>query len=141
MAFSPPTPVLGYTTIASATYLGVWFVDVTAVRALFVRVTDGFDAEAPSLQVVVVALISEEFSVVQSAGRGRSGELTVRQGSFGQSTATGGAPFTLAGMISHIFVIETLIAFIAKVRFVKESAVGIASVVVLTLFDETNDFV
>ena len=75
--------MLGDTTIASATYLGIWFVDVTAVRALFVRVTDGFDTEAPSLQVVVVALIPEEFSVVQSAGRGRSGELTVRQGSLG----------------------------------------------------------
>ena len=59
----------------------------------------------------------------------------------GQPTSTGGAPFTLAGMISHIFVIEILIAFIAKVRFVKESAVGIAPVVVLTLFDETNGFV
>ena len=49
--------------ISTGTHLGVWFVDVTEVRALFVRVADGSDAEAPSLQVVIVTLVSEEFSV------------------------------------------------------------------------------
>ena len=33
--------------ISTGTHLGVWFVDVTEVRALFVRVVDGSDAEAP----------------------------------------------------------------------------------------------
>ena len=48
--------------ISTASYLGVWFVDVTTVWALF---ADGFDEEAPSLQVIVVALVSKEFSVTQ----------------------------------------------------------------------------
>ena len=55
-AFSPTAPLFGHTTIPPVTYLGVWFIDVTAVQALFVGVTDGFDMEAPSLQMVVVAL-------------------------------------------------------------------------------------
>ena len=55
-AFSPTAPLFGHTTIPSVTYLGVWFIDVTAVQAVFVGVTDGFDLEAPSLQMVVVAL-------------------------------------------------------------------------------------
>ena len=44
-------------------YLGIWFVDVTAVRAFLVEVADGFDARTPTLHVVVLALVSEEFSV------------------------------------------------------------------------------
>ena len=49
------------------TYLGVRFVDVTTVRALFVGVTDGFDVERPTLQMVIVALIPKEFPMTQSA--------------------------------------------------------------------------
>ena len=51
--------------ISTASYLGVWFVDVTTVWALFVGIADGFDVEAPSLQVIVVALVSKDFSVTQ----------------------------------------------------------------------------
>lgn len=66
-AFSPTASVFGYTKIASVAYVGVWFVDVITVWALFVGVADGFEVKTPSLQVVVVALVSEEFSVTQWA--------------------------------------------------------------------------
>ena len=33
------------------------------------------------------------------------------------SVPTGGTPFTLSGMISHIVVIVTLVAFVTEVRF------------------------
>ena len=55
---------LVFKTVISTRYRsGVWFVDVVAVWTLFVGVTDGLDVETSSLQVVVVALISEEFPV------------------------------------------------------------------------------
>ena len=78
---------------------------MTAVWALFVGVTDGFGAETPAVQVVIVALISEEFSMTQWAEGGRCGELTVSQGSFGFDeietvfSFTGGTPFAFAWML------------------------------------------
>ena len=54
VTFSPSTLVLGGTMIAYATELGIWFVDVAAVWALLEGVGDGFDAKAPTLQVVAV---------------------------------------------------------------------------------------
>ena len=78
---------------------------MTAVWALFVGVADGFGAETPAVQVVIVAPISEEVSTTQWAEGGRCGELTVSQGSFGFDeigtvfSFTGGTPFTLAGML------------------------------------------
>ena len=62
VAFSPSAQVVG-DAISTVMHLGVWFIDVTAVRALFVLVAGGSDAEAPSLQVVIVTLVSEEFLV------------------------------------------------------------------------------
>ena len=59
--------MFGCTTIASVAYVEVWFVHVITVWALFVGVADGFEAKTPSLQVVAVALVSEEFSVTQWA--------------------------------------------------------------------------
>ena len=52
----------------------------------------------------------------------------MHQGSFGfneigtVSVPTGGALFTLSGMISHIVVIVTLVAFVTEVGFAKQSA-------------------
>ena len=69
--------MLGDATIASATCIGVWFIDVTAVQALFVGVAGGFHAEAPSLQVVVGSLVSEEILVAQWAVRGQSWDLAM----------------------------------------------------------------
>ena len=62
VAFSPSAQVVG-DAISTVMHLGVWFIDVTVVRALFVLVAGGSDAEAPSLQVVIVTLVSEEFLV------------------------------------------------------------------------------
>ena len=64
VTFSPSAQVVR-DAISTASYLGVWFVDVTTVWALFVGIEDGFDVEASSLQVIVVALVSKEFSVTQ----------------------------------------------------------------------------
>ena len=97
--------------------------------------------------MVVVTFIAKEFSVTQWTDGGRSGELAMCQGLFGfdeLSTVlapTGGAPFTHAAMILEILVIVTLIAFVAEVGFAKKCTVGIASVVMFTLFNETNDFI
>ena len=69
-------------------YHHVVLVDVTAVRELFVRVTDGFDVEAPTLQVVIVTLVPEEFSVTQLVDGGGRGKLSTFQGSFGLEDMT-----------------------------------------------------
>jgi len=68
--FAPSAHVIGDTTGTSSTVPILRFADVATVWTLFVSVADGWDVEAPSLQVVVVALVSEEFSVAQSADRG-----------------------------------------------------------------------
>ena len=47
-----------------------------ALRTLFVGVTDRFDVETSSLQVIVVALISKEFPVTQGTEGGGCGELS-----------------------------------------------------------------
>ena len=118
---------------------------MTTVRALFVGVADGFDAEPPTLQVVIVVLISEEFSMTQLAEGGRCGKLTVSQGSFGFDVIgavfsfTGRTPFTLAWMLSHIVVIEPSIAFVAEIGLAEESAEGIAPVVMVIFLDESDD--
>ena len=143
---SPSAEVIGIARSARS-YLGIWFVDATAVWTLFVRVTDGFDVEASSLQVVVVTLISEELSVTQGTERGGFGKLTSWEGSFGLgeigtvSSFARRAPFAEAGVMSHIVVIESFVAFVAEVGFVEKSTKGIAPVIVIIFFDETNDLV
>ena len=118
---------------------------MTTVWALFVGVADGFDAETPTLQVVIVALISEEFSMTQLAEGGWLGELTVSQGSFSFDeigtvfSFTGGTPFTLAGMMDHIVMIEPSIAFVAEIGLAEESFEGIASIVMVIFLDESDD--
>ena len=62
VTFSVATPVFK-TVISTRYHSGVWFVDVVALRTLFVGVADGLDVETSSLQVIVVALISKEFPV------------------------------------------------------------------------------
>ena len=64
VTLSVATPVFK-TVISTRYHSGVWFVDVTALGTLFEGIADGFDVETPSLQVVVVTLVSEEFSVTQ----------------------------------------------------------------------------
>ena len=118
---------------------------MTTVWALFVGVADGFDAETPTLQVVIVALISEEFSMTQWAEGGRCGELTVSQGSFGFDeigtvfSFTGRTPFAFAQMMPEVVVIESTIAFVAEIGLVEESAEGIASVVMVIFLEESDD--
>ena len=90
--------------------------------------------------MVVVTFIAKEFSVTQWTDRSRSGLFGFEEIST-VLAPTGGAPFTHAAMILEIVVIETLIAFVTEVGFAKKSTVGIASVVVFTLFNETNDFI
>ena len=78
---------------------------MTAVWALFVGVADGLGAETPTVQVVIVAPFSEEFSMTQWAEGGWCGESTVSQGSFGFDeigtvfSFTGGTPFAFAWMV------------------------------------------
>jgi len=67
VAFVPSALVIGGETVTSPPVPIFWFVDVATVRTLFVSVADGWNVETPPLQVVVVALVSEEFSVAQSA--------------------------------------------------------------------------
>ena len=118
---------------------------MTTVWALFVGVADGFDAETPTLQVVIVALISEEFSMTQLAEGGWRGDLTASQGSFSFDeigtvfSFTGRTPFTFARMLLEVVVIEPSIAFVAEIGLVEESAEGIASVVMVIFLDESDD--
>jgi len=70
VAFAPSALVIGGTAVTSSSSPVFRFVDVETVWTLFVSVADGWDAETPPLQVVVVALGSEEFSVTQSADGG-----------------------------------------------------------------------
>ena len=118
---------------------------MTTVWALFVGVADGFDAETPTLQVVVVALISEEFAVTECAELRWSSKLTRLQWLFGFNeigavfASAGGAPFTIAGMLGHIVVIEPTVTVIAEVGSAEESTKEIAAIVVIVFLDETND--
>jgi len=75
-AFAPSALVTGGTT--SSPVLAFTLVDVATVRTLFVSVADGGDAETPPLQVVVVASVTEELSVTQSADLGGFGKLAWR---------------------------------------------------------------
>jgi len=78
VAFAPSALVIGGKMVASSSSPVFRFVDVATVRTLFVSVADGGDVQAPPLQVVVVALVSEEFSVTQSAYGGGFGKLASR---------------------------------------------------------------
>jgi len=73
--FTPSAHVIGGTTSTSLPLPILQFVDVATVWTLFVSVADRWDVEALPLQVVVVALVSEEFSVAQPADRGGCGKL------------------------------------------------------------------
>ena len=118
---------------------------MTTVWALFVGVADGFDEETPTLQVVIVALVSEEFLMTQFAEGGQCGELTVSQRSFGFDeigtvfSSTGKTPFAFARMLPEVVVIKSTIAFVAEIGLPEESAEGIASVVMVIFLDESDD--
>jgi len=145
--FTPSAHVIGGTTVASSPVPILRFVDVPTVWNLFVSVAYGWDVEAPTLEVVVVALVSEEFSVAQSADRGGCRKLATCQGSFGFDeigtvfSFAGGTPFTVAGMMMKVVVIVSSIAFVAEVGFVEEPIKRITSVVVTVVFDEAKDLV
>ena len=57
----------------------------------------------------------------------------------GLVASAGGAPFTIAGVMGHIVVIETTVTVIAEVGSAEESTKGIAAMVVIVFLDETND--
>ena len=116
---------------------------MATVWTLFAGVADGLDVEALSLQVVVVALVSKECSVTQGAAGGGCWELAASQGSFGFDeiravlSFAGGAPFAVAGMMMEILHAVPLIAFVTEIGFTEKAFVRIASIVVVTIFDES----
>ena len=63
VTFSPSALVSRGSTVTATTYFVVQFVHVMTVGAFLEGVADGFEAERPTLQVVVVALGSEKFAV------------------------------------------------------------------------------
>jgi len=67
VAFTPSALVIASTVVPSSYSPAFGFVDVTTVQTLFVSVADGGGGRAPPLRVVVVAMVSEEFSVAQLA--------------------------------------------------------------------------
>ena len=54
---------------------------------------------------------------------------------------TGRTPFTNAGMMGHIIVIQPTVTVVAEEGFANESAEGITPIVEFTFFDEVNDFI
>ena len=118
VAFSPSTRVLRSTMITVATYVFVKFIDVTAVWALFVRVADGFDLQASSLQVIIVTSVSKEFSMTEGAEFVGVGKLSTSfdfQEIGAVLSFTGGTPFTVTGMILVIVVVESSVTLVAEV--------------------------
>ena len=93
-------------------------------------------------QMVIVTLVPEEFPVTQFTNGGGSRKLSTFQRSFGFEevvavlTFTGGAPFTIAAMISEVFMV---VSSVTVMRFAEESTEGVASVVMVIFFNETND--
>ena len=77
-AFAPFALVIDGRTATSSSCPAFTFVDVATLLTLFVSVADGGDAETPPLQVVVVASVTEELSVTQSADLGGFGKLAWR---------------------------------------------------------------
>jgi len=75
-AFAPSALVT--TGTSSSLVLAFKLVDVTTLLTLFVSVADGGDAETLPLQVVVVASVTEELSVAQSADLSGFGKLAWR---------------------------------------------------------------
>ena len=63
VTFSPAALVSRDATATAMACFEVWFVHVTTVGAFLEGVADGFEAETPTLQVVVVALVSEKCAV------------------------------------------------------------------------------
>ena len=120
---------------------------MATVWTFFLGVADGLDVEAPSLQVVVVALVSKEFLVTQVAAQGGCQELAASQGSFGFDkigavlSFAGGAPFAVAGMMIEIVSVVPSIAVVAEIGFTEKPFEKIASVVIVTIFDESLDLV
>ena len=96
---------------------------------------------------MVVAFVPKELSMTQSSGFSGRWELARFQRLLESRVIvaivafTGGTPFTLAGMMMDVVVIETAIALVAEIGLVEESLVGIAPVVVFTLFEEPYDLV
>ena len=109
--------MLGSTMIAVATYVFVKFVDVTTVWTLFVRVADGFDLQASSLQVIIVASVSKEFAMTEGTEFVGIGKLSTSFGFHEIGTVlslAGGTPFALTGMILVIVVVESSVTLVAE---------------------------
>ena len=77
------------------------------------------------------------------AARGGGGELAASQGSFGFDeigavlSFTGGAPFAVAGMMMEILRAVPSIAVVAEIGLSEKPFERTASVVVVTVFDES----
>ena len=95
----------------------------------------------------IVAFVSHELAMTQSAEFCGGWALTGVQRLLESLVIiaivafTGGTPFTVAGMMIDIVVIEPAITLVAVVRLVVESLVGITSIVVIDGFEESNDLV
>ena len=91
--------------------------------------------------MVVETLVSKEFPVTQMTDGGRFWKLSSFQRSFGLEeivavlTFAGGAPFSIAAMITEVFFVVAPVTVIAKVRFAEESSKRVASVVMSIFFD------
>jgi len=128
------------------TYPGLFFVDVTTIGAFLASVTDRSTRVVRSaVEVMVVAFVPEELAMRQSAGFCGEWELARFQGLFESLVIvaivafTGGTPFSLAGMMMDVVVIETAITLVTEIRLFEEPFVGIAAVIVFTVFEEPYD--
>ena len=116
---------------------------MATVWTLFVGVADGLDVESPLLQVVVVAFDPEECSVTQLGARGGCGKLAASQGTCGFDEIGAvlsfacGAPFPVAGMMLEILHAVPSIAVVAEIGLTEKPFERTASVVVVTVFDES----
>jgi len=95
--------------------------------------------------MIIVAMGAVEFSMTKTTEFSRFGIVSRPTSLLGSHevgtvlTFTRTAPFPLARMMFEVVVVVPLIAVVAKVRSGHESLEGIASVVMIVGFDESDD--
>ena len=117
---------------------------MVAVWTLFERVADGFDLQAPSLQVAFVGSVSKEFAMTESTGFVRLKKPSTKKGPLGfleietVPSFAGGTLFTVAGMIFVIVIFVSSVAVVAEVGGVNEPWELKAPVVVTVFLDQPH---
>ena len=95
--------------------------------------------------MVIVTLVSEEFSVTQTAYRCRRGKLSTFQGSLGFEeigaafSFAGGAPFTVTGIMTEVFAVVSTVTVVAEAGYAEGPSERIASVVMSVFLDESDN--